>query len=186
MIIRDATPDDATTCAAIYAPYVQDTAISFETTPPSAQTIAERIAASQRAHAWLAAELDGSVVGYAYAAEFRQRAAYRYSCEVSVYLESGRRRTGAGRALYAVLLDRLIANGYRNAFAGITLPNPASVGLHTALGFTTVGTYHRVGWKHDAWHDVLWMQRTLVDSDAPPADVDHTHRVLSGTRTKSG
>ena len=160
-MVRDATERDAEACAAIYAPYVTDTAISFETEPPDAAAMAERIAAAQRTHAWLVCEQDGRVVGYAYGGPFRTRAAYRLSCEVSVYVERGRRRTGAGRALYEALLARLTERGYRTALAGMTLPNDASVALHRALGFEPVGTFRRVGYKHGAWHDVAWTQRML-------------------------
>jgi L-amino acid N-acyltransferase YncA len=169
--IRDAEPRDADRCAEIYAPYVRDTAISFETEPPSAEEMARRIAAAQEAHAWLVLEDAGLVVGYAYAGPFMTRAAYRWSTAVSVYLEPGRRRTGAGRALYEVLFERLAARGFRTALAGITLPNEASVGLHRAVGFEPVGTYRRVGWKHGAWHDVEWGQRPLSGTDGPPAQL---------------
>ncbi|MBA8794431.1 phosphinothricin acetyltransferase [Friedmanniella endophytica] len=171
--VRDATADDADACAAIYAPYVRDTAISFELVPPDADELARRIAAAQVGHAWLVATApdDDRVVGYAYGSTFRTREAYRHSCEVSVYLEPGLRRGGAGRALYQALLPRLAARGLRLALAGMALPNEASVGLHTALGFEPVGTFRRVGWKHGRWHDVAWMQRALTDTpDAPPAD----------------
>jgi L-amino acid N-acyltransferase YncA len=160
-MVRDASEHDAEACAAIYAPYVTDTAISFETEPPDAAAMAARIAAAQQTHAWLVYEEDGRVVGYAYGGAFRTRAAYRLSCEVSVYVEPGRRRTGAGRALYEALLARLAERGYRTALAGMTLPNDASVGLHRALGFEPVGTFREVGYKHGAWHDVAWAQRML-------------------------
>jgi phosphinothricin acetyltransferase len=170
VIVRDATADDAAACAAIYAPYVRDTAISFETDPPTPDQMAERIAAAQRTHAWLVLD-DAGVRGYAYGGLFKARAAYRFSCEVSVYLELGRRRTGGGRMLYEALFARLVERGYRMAVAGMTLPNDASVGLHRALGFELVGTYRRIGWKHGAWHDVMWMQRTLVDDGDAPTDL---------------
>jgi L-amino acid N-acyltransferase YncA len=169
MLIRDASePGDAAACVAIYAPYVRETAITFEWDPPSVDEMAARIEASRRTHAWLVAEEDGHVFGYAYGGPFKARAAYRWSCEVSVYLEQGRRRTGAGRALYEELFTRLIARGYLTAAAGITLPNDASEGLHKALGFEPVGTYRRIGWKHDTWHDVAWSQRHLADPPTPP------------------
>jgi L-amino acid N-acyltransferase YncA len=171
-IIRDASDGDAQACAAIYAPYVIDTAITFEAEPPSAAEMSQRMAAAASVHAWLVLEDEGRVVGYAYGRPFNARAAYRWTCEVSVYLESGRRRTGAGRALYEALFARLVQRGFRTAVAGMTLPNDASVGLHAAMGFEPVGTLRRVGWKHGAWHDVAWVQRTLVDEDAddPPAE----------------
>ena len=164
-IVRDATEADAAACAAIYAPYVRDTAITFETEPPDAAEFARRIAAATARHAWLVLEDDGRVTGYAYGGPFKERAAYRYACEVSVYLERGLRRSGGGRALYSALLARLAERGFRTAAAGMTQPNEASAGLHRALGFVTVGTFRRVGWKHGRWHDVAWVQRDLGVGD---------------------
>jgi L-amino acid N-acyltransferase YncA len=170
MIVRDAMPADAAACAAIYAPYVRETIVSFELEPPTPEEMAERMAASQARHAWLVLEKDGRVVGYAYANRFSARPAYRWSVEVSIYLERGRRRGGGGRRLYEALLDRLAARGYRRAMAGMSLPNEASVAFHRALGFEPVGVYREVGWKDGAWHDVAWVQRTIVDGDDPPAE----------------
>ncbi|MDT7742352.1 MAG: hypothetical protein QOE59_1430 [Actinomycetota bacterium] len=158
LTIRDASVEDAAACAALYAPYVRDTVISFETVAPDAVEMAGRIDGS---HAWLMGEEDGRPVGFAYGGPFNPREAYRWACSVSVYLEVGRRRTGAGRALYEALFARLVDLGLRRAAAGITLPNEASVGLHAALGFETVGTFPRIGWKDGAWYDVAWMQRDL-------------------------
>lgn len=168
--VRDAADRDGEACAAIYAPYVTGTAITFEEELPSTAAMAERIAAAQRTHAWLVLEQDGRVVGYAYGGPFASRPAYRWSCEVSVYLEPGRRRTGGGRALYERLLARLADRGFRTAAAGMTLPNEASVGLHRAMGFQPVGTYRRIGFKHGLWHDVAWMQRTLSGGEDPPRE----------------
>ena len=168
-MIRDADAADAERCADIYAPYVRDTAISFESEPPSAAEMAERIAGAQRAHAWLVLADHDQVVGYAYGGPFMARAAYRWATAVSVYLDPTRHRRGSGRALYEALFDRLAARGHRTALAGIALPNDASTGLHRALGFELVGTYRRVGWKLGRWHDVAWYQRPLGDDDGPPA-----------------
>jgi phosphinothricin acetyltransferase len=162
LTIRDATEADAAACAAIYEPYVTGTAITFETVPPSPAEMAARIKA---ARAWLAAVVEGEVVGYAYAVPFAPRDAYRWSCEVSIYLATGCRRTGAGRALYGVLLPRLVERGIRVAVAKMTLPNEASLGLHAAMGFHEVGVHRRIGFKHDAWHDVAIAQRELVDCE---------------------
>jgi phosphinothricin acetyltransferase len=158
MMIRDATAHDAAACATLYAPYVTDTAVSFETDPPDSAEMARRI---DGAHAWFVLEDHGRIAGYAYATRFAERAAYRWSCETSIYLEQGRRRTGAGRALYEALFERLRARGFCRAFAGMTLPNDASAGLHRALGFEPAGVYRRVGWKHGAWRDVAWVQKDL-------------------------
>lgn len=169
--IRDASPLDAEACAAIYAPYVTGTAITFEIEPPTAEEMAARIESAQATHAWMVLEDDeGQVVGYAYGGPMKPRAAYRWSCEVSVYLELGRRRTGGGRALYEALFERLTERGFRTAVAGMTLPNDASVGLHKALGFEEIGTYRKIGWKLDAWHDVHWRQRSLAVLADPPEE----------------
>ena len=167
MTIREATGADGAACAAIYEPYVHDTVITFETVPPDADEMAARIADCQREHSWLVAEDEGRVVGYAYGGRYKVRAAYAWACEVSVYLEMGRRRTGLGRALYEALFARLIERGFLKAVAGMTLPNPASEGLHRALGFEPAGIYRNIGFKHGGWHDVAWTQRELV---SPPPD----------------
>lgn len=170
-MVRDASVDDGAACAAIYAPYVTGTAVSFETEPPTTSEMARRIAVAQATHAWLVLTDGPRVLGYAYGGRFAPRAAYRWSCEVSVYLQPGLRRTGGGRALYGVLLPRLAERGFRMAFAGMSLPNDASAGMHRALGFEPCGTYRRVGWKAGAWHDVAWMQRPLgMVAATPPSD----------------
>jgi L-amino acid N-acyltransferase YncA len=149
---------------------VRETAITFEIEPPAEQEMARRIESASLQHAWLVLEDAGRVVGYAYGATFNARAAYRWSCEVSVYVETGRRRSGAGRKLYEVLFARLAERGYVTAIAGMTLPNDASVGLHRAMGFEPVGTYRRIGHKHGAWHDVCWVQREISVPADPPAE----------------
>jgi L-amino acid N-acyltransferase YncA len=169
-VIRPADEGDAVACAEIYAPYVRDTAITFELDPPSPAQMAGRINDANRRHSWVVLEDGGRVVGYAYAHAFAERPAYRWACETSIYLELGRRRTGAGRALYEDLFARLAERGYRRAIAGMTLPNAASAGLHAAVGFAPMGTYHQIGWKHGAWHDVAWMQRTISDAADPPTE----------------
>jgi phosphinothricin acetyltransferase len=167
-IVRSASVQDAAACAAIYAPYVTDTVISFELEPPTAEQMAQRIAAALEQHAWLVLEEDGRVCGYAYGGRFASRAAYRWSCEVSVYVGRGATRRGAGRRLYAALFDRLAERGYRTAVAGMTLPNEASDGLHRAMGFEPVGIYREIGYKFGAWHDVAWTQRPLAAAARNP------------------
>jgi len=174
-VIRAATTADAAAIAAVYAPYVSDTVASFEDVPPTADDMAARI---QAGHVWLVAELAGEVVGFAYGGPHRARAAYRWSVEVSVYLTASATGRGLGRALYDELLPLLGRLGYLNAFAGITLPNSASVGLHEAMGFTPVGVYESVGFKHGEWHDVGWWQYPLgnpsQDHPAEPQPWDGT------------
>jgi phosphinothricin acetyltransferase len=170
LTVRPATAADAAACAAIYEPYVNDTAVSFELEPPTTEEMAGRIEAANLRHAWLVLEDDGRVVGYAYGGPMHRRAAYRWSCEVSVYVEPGRRRSGAGRALYEALFARLAERGFRTAIAGMTLPNEASAGLHRAMGFEQIGVYRDIGWKLGSWHDVAWMQRSLAGAGADCAD----------------
>lgn len=168
--LRVATPADAAAIAAIYAPVIRETVISFETAEVPADAMRQRIETTLTRYPWLVAEPAGTVVGYAYATQHRARAAYDWSVDVSVYVAEQARHRRLGRALYVALLDLLTAQGYANAFAGITLPNDASVGLHEAIGFTPVGVYRAVGWKLGAWRDVGWWQRVLstVATPLPP------------------
>jgi phosphinothricin acetyltransferase len=188
MLIRPADPDrDAAACAAIYAPSVESTPISFELTPPDAAEFARRIEKYSTTHQFLVAEaggarpgdemdseeaLDGAagavVAGYAYACRWRERPAYDWAAEVSVYVDPARQGEGIGRALYAELLERLRAQGFRSAVAGITLPNPASIALHEAMGFESIGALRDIGWKRDAWHDVGYWQLLLAPDAADP------------------
>lgn len=164
LVIRDVEPDrDAAACAAIYAPFVSSGPTSFEETAPSEDEMAGRIANLAATHPWLVAERDGVLVAYAYAyaCNHRARPAYRWSADVSVYVDARNRREGIGRGLYAELLGRLRGQGFRVACAGITLPNEASVALHERLGFVAVGIYRNIGWKAGAWRDVGWWQLDL-------------------------
>jgi L-amino acid N-acyltransferase YncA len=173
-VVRHADPErDAAACAAIYAPYVAATGISFEEVPPTAAQFGALIAETSARHPWLVLEDGaGAVVGYAYASQHRARAAYRWAADVAIYVDRARHRSGAGRTLYAALLELLRRQGLHSACAGVTLPNDASVGLHRALGFEHVGTYRAIGWKAGGWHDVAWWQLHLQpDGDGgPPAE----------------
>jgi L-amino acid N-acyltransferase YncA len=170
--IRDADPArDAAACAAIYAPHVESGPVSFEERPPDAGEMAARIDRYGRSHAWLVAEREGRVVGYAYATAFNERPAYRWSASVSVYVAEEVRGSGVGRALYEALFDRLRERGFRMACAGITLPNEASVGLHESLGFEQTGLNREIGWKQGAWRDVGWFQLELSPAgEGPPPE----------------
>jgi phosphinothricin acetyltransferase len=171
-VIRDADADlDAAACAAIYAPFVTDTCVSFEEQPPTADEFRGRIRSALSTHQWLVLEVGGQVVGYAYASSHRARAAYRWAADVTVYVMPTHHRIGAGRRLYTELLGRLRRQGFRVACAGVTLPNPGSVGLHKAMGFEEVGVYKRIGWKAGAWRDVMWLQLELIAAGgSPPAE----------------
>ena len=167
MIVRLATPSDAPGVRAIYAPFVRDTAVSFEAEPPAVGEVAARIAASGARFPWLVADDGGAVAGYAYAGEHRGRAAYQWTAEVSAYVDPAYQRRGVARVLYGALFDVLRAQGFATALAGITLPNVASVGFHEALGFRRVATYPAVGYKHGAWHDTAWWTLRLGEGAAP-------------------
>lgn len=161
MHIRQASADDAGACAAIYAPYVTESWISFEEITPDGDEMARRIADYGASHGWLIAEIGGAVAGYAYGSTHRLREAYKTSCDVAVYVDPGFARQGVGRALYEHLLPALKTRSVHAAFAGIALPNLASIALHEAFGFTPIGTYRQVGWKLGGWRDVGWWQRLL-------------------------
>jgi len=166
LTLRSATPDDAAALLAIYAPIVESTTISFETEPPTLEEFTARIQKAVAKWAWLVAEQDGQCVGYAYGSMHRERAAYRYSVEVSAYVAESARRRGIGALLYHELFAALAARGYCNALAGIALPNAASVALHESVGFTAIGVFRNIGWKFGAWHDVAWFERQLRDQPA--------------------
>lgn len=172
LLIRDAAPArDGAACAAIYAPHVEGSAVSFEERAPDAAEMGRRIEHYGASHAWLVAERKGEVIGYAYATALNERPAYRWSAGVSVYIAEGARGQGVGRALYGALFDRLRERGYRMVCAGITLPNEASAALHERLGFEQVGVNREIGWKHGAWRDVGWYQLELAPAgEGPPPE----------------
>lgn len=159
--IRLACEPDAEALAAIYSPFVEHTAISFETSPPRLEAMRRRIVETTTVYPWLVCELDGKVVGYAYATQHRVRTAYRWAVDTSAYIGAAHHRRGIGRGLYVSLFEILRTQGFFNAYAGITLPNAASVGLHEAVGFKNLGTYERVGYKLGMWHNVGWWQLVL-------------------------
>ncbi|MEP6502297.1 MAG: arsinothricin resistance N-acetyltransferase ArsN1 family B [Betaproteobacteria bacterium] len=170
MTLRIATPQDAAAIAAIYAPIVRDTTISFELEPPTAAEMRERIASTLKLLPWFVSlDQRGAVDGYAYAGKHRERLAYQWSVDVTAYVRADARGQGVGRRLYTQLIADLAGRGYFQAFAGIALPNDASVGLHEAMGFEPVGVYRNVGFKHGAWRDVGWWQRQLQEPAAQPA-----------------
>jgi L-amino acid N-acyltransferase YncA len=161
MHIRAATIGDASRCADIYAPFVTGSWVSFETEAPDAKEMARRIVNYGFSHGWLVAEIAGEIAGYAYASPHRSRAAYSTSADVAVYVGAQYARQGIGAALYSALFMLLPDKGIHAVFAGIALPNDASIALHRSVGFTPVGIYRQVGWKLDGWRDVGWWQRLL-------------------------
>jgi phosphinothricin acetyltransferase len=167
--IRPAAESDATAVRAIYGPAVEQTVASFEEAVPDEAEIVRRMTGRPRLP-WLVAESASAVVGYAYAARHADRAAYRWSANVSVYLAEEARGQGIGRSLYERLIPELTALGYLNLYAGITLPNPASQALHEALGFKLIGVYPNVGYKFGQWRDVGWWGRSVGSHPGTPAE----------------
>jgi phosphinothricin acetyltransferase len=159
--LRAAVPDDAEALLALYRPIVVETAISFEIEPPTVEEFRRRIEATTARWAWLVAAKASRPLGYAYASAHRTRAAYRWSVETSIFVDSAHRGRGLGVTLYDALLRTVAELGYCNAYAGIALPNEASVALHRRVGFDHVGVFRNVGRKFGRWHDVSWWQRRL-------------------------
>ena len=170
MKLRFASGDDAAAIAAIYAPYVEGSAVSFETVAPDAEAMCARIEAGGSLYPWLVAEEGADLLGYAYASAFRPRPAYRYAVETSVYLAPAAQGRGIGRHLYAVLIRILEAQGFVQAIGAITLPNDPSVRLHEAVGFVKAGVYAQVGYKMGEWRDVGLWQRALAPATNPPRE----------------
>lgn len=161
--------EDAGQLSDIYRPFCEDSCVSFETEAPGPGEMAARIERIQRKFPWLVDEREGRVAGYAYASPHRERAAYRWAVEVTVYVHEAHRGRGVGRALYTELFARLRSQGLFKAYAGILVPNPASQRFHESMGFTLVGVYSRIGYKLGAWRDVGWWQYSIQpEIDEPP------------------
>jgi L-amino acid N-acyltransferase YncA len=167
-IIRLATEDDVPQIRDIYAPVCLHTPISFEEIPPDENEVRQRLRKILARYPWLVCDRGGEVLGYVYGGTHRERAAYRWSVEVTAYVREDQHRKGIGRALYTSLFRLLVLQGFYNAFAGITLPNAGSVGLHEAVGFRSIGLYTAIGFKHGRWHDVGWYQLELQPLAAVP------------------
>lgn len=185
MEVRPARADDADGIAAIYAPIVRDTPISFEVDPPSRDEMRRRIATIGAGTPWLVCTAGERVAGYAYASGHRERAAYRWSVDVTVYVHEDARGHGVGTALYHALLAILPLQGFHRAHAGITLPNTGSVRLHESMGFTPVGVYPEVGFKLGAWHDVGWWARDLARASLPPGEPLRFAEIVHGEAVAS-
>ena len=170
-LIRAATEADAKSVQKIYAPFCKaDNTVSFEVTIPTLTEIQERVQRISSQYPWLVCEAGGAVLGYAYACAHRERAAYRWAVDAAVYIAEGKRRSGIGRALYTSLFKILVLQGYFKVYAGITLPNPGSVGLHEAVGFTPVGVYRKVGYNGGAWRVVGWGALSLQPERGEPEE----------------
>lgn len=166
--IRVATPDDAAAVRDIYAPFCESTAVTFEETPPTAAEMAERIESTLEEYPWLVYEVEGEVVGYAYAHRLRERRAYDWVVELSIYVAEDARQSGVGRALYESLFAVLERQGIRDVYAVTTLPNPETVGFHEAMGFERVGDFPAVGYTEGEWRDVAWWRRSIGEKTDDP------------------
>ncbi|HEY6451040.1 MAG TPA: GNAT family N-acetyltransferase [Steroidobacteraceae bacterium] len=166
LLLRSATRADAPSLLAIYRPFVESTSVSFEEEPPSIEQFAARIEQAVHGWSWIVAEREGRCIGYAYGSKHRERAAYRWSVEVSAYVHPDQHRRGVASTLYGHLFEALANRGFCNAYAAVTMPNEASLALHRKLGFQPIGVFERVGYKFGRWHDVAWVHRVLRDT--PP------------------
>lgn len=166
--IRLATADDSASILEIYTPYITDTVITFEYTVPSITEFKERMAHIQGTYPWLVYEISNAVAGYAYASQYREREAYKWSVDFAIYINPEYHGKKIGKALYYALSETLKLQGYYNAYAGVTVPNVKSEGLHEAFGFHTIGTYQKVGYKFGCWHDVRWYEISLREHDKSP------------------
>ena len=183
--IRLARAADAAEVAAIYEPYVTSSAISFEVEAPTPIEMERRIESVLAIAPWLVCEAAGNVVGYAYASRHRERAAYKWSTDVTVYVRADHHRLGIGRDLYRCLFSLLRIQGFFVAHAGVTLPNEASIGLHESFGFQPVGVYRGVGWKLGTWFDVGWWQLALQprpDTPSSPLSLGEAQKLSSWPR----
>lgn len=170
--IRLAKEKDAESILAIYAPYISNTSFTFETEVPTIKAFAGRINTNLINWPWLVAEIDGVVAGYAYATRHRERTAYQWCVESSVYVHNDHQRAGVARALYAALFDILKIQGCRNVYAVINLPNEKSVAFHESCGFEYFATYEKVGYKLGKWKNVGWWKLSINEyTDEPAAPI---------------
>ena len=161
LTIRPVTLADAQAIRDIYAPYVENTAITFEYEVPSVQEFQDRITQTTQTHPYFVVEEEGQVLGYAYASSYYNRAAYDWTCELSIYLSQDARGKGVGSKLYDTLEEELTQRGFLRFLACIALPNDPSIAFHEKRGYTQVAHFPKVGYKFDQWHDIIWMQKTL-------------------------
>jgi L-amino acid N-acyltransferase YncA len=180
-IIRLATEQDAQQVLEIYAPFCGDSPVSFEVQPPTLDEMQQRMAKILQKLPWLVCEHEGKILGYVYAAPHRERVAYQWAVDVSVYIYEAVRRSGVGRALYTSLFNVLVLQGYYSAYAGVTLPNQGSQRLHEVMGFQLIGIYRDVGYKCGAWHNVAWFELSLQPrrhNPKPPININALHGTL--------
>jgi L-amino acid N-acyltransferase YncA len=184
-MIRPAHNDDAAVIHTIYAPSVTDSATTFETALPSVATMRERISTRLQHYPWLVWDEDGEVLAYAYAGRFRDRAAYDWIAETSIYVHHQAQRRGIARRLYTTLLDVMRLQGINQAIGAITLPGTASVAMHEAMGFTATGVWRQCGYKLGQWWDVGMWQKELQVAQTPPSPVIPFPQLLASTEGRA-
>ncbi len=175
--IRFATTEDSADLLNIYAHYVENTVVTFEIVIPTIQEFSNRVETISEFYPYLVYVIDGKTVGYAYASRHKERQAYRFDVEVSVYLDEGYLGFGIGSKLYACIFEILTRQGIYNVYSGITQPNERSEMLHKKFGFTPIGVYHKAGYKHDKWRDVIWYEKTLIEHGDNPSEVINVHEL---------
>lgn len=171
MIVRLAEPQDVPGLLRIYAPYVRNTAITFEYEVPTPEEFSRRLAQIQEWYPYLVAEEDGQILGYSYASAFKTRAAYDWSVETTIYVDGSRKGKGIGRMLYTALEECLSLQNICNLCACIAYPNPASIAFHEAFGYRSAAHFHKSGYKAGRWYDMIWMEKELKPHLIPPASV---------------
>lgn len=184
IVIRQATPEDAEAVLNIYAKYVSDTTVSFEVEVPTVEEFQKRMEQIQEQFPWLVCEIDGIMAGYAYASKHAQRAAYRWSADLSVYVNEKYHRRHIADALYNALFIILRAQGYYTVYAGVSTPNPKSEAFHLAKGFTTVGVYPNVGYKLGKWCTLTWYGLPLREYGGVPREPKAGKEALTGEETE--
>lgn len=173
--IRLANVADVPHILEIYAPYVKHSVVTFEYEVPSCKEFEKRMLEIQAAYPFLVCVIDGTIAGYAYAHRHMERAAYHWNVELSVYVSSDYKRKSIGKALYTALLDILKLQNVRNAYSCITIPNPASLALHTTFGFQEIGIFHKTGYKLNKWQDIIWLGKVLYDENKKPDPIRSIH-----------
>ena len=167
ILIRPAVLADAAGILQVYSPYIKNTVITFETEVPEIEEFTARIETIKNKYPYLVCESGGNIIGYAYASKHGERSAYKYSVDVSIYVDPDHQQKGIGKALYSNLFEALKAYDLYTAYASITLPNEKSIRLHKAFGFHEIGTCHNVGYKNGRWLDLIWLEKPLKQYDTP-------------------
>lgn len=167
--IRLATEEDSDSLLKIYGEFITNTAVTFEVTIPSVLEFSQRIKNVLEKHPWLICEINGENIGYAYASKHRERAAYQWSVDVTVYISPKYHRKHIATALYTALIELLKVQGYYNAYAGVALPNIKSEGFHEFFCFKPVGVFHNVGYKFNEWRDVKWFELAISEHSKIPS-----------------